>query len=86
MERFRGTILQMLAEGRIDAAQAERLIAAACGEREMAWVVAGCVAIAGLMQLHWLAPLLAHFFSAELAGGLLQAVRALALLAQEFSA
>jgi hypothetical protein len=68
MERHRATILQLLALGRIDAAQAERLIAAASAERETAWAMAGCAAIVGLAQLRWLAPEFAHVFRAMLAG------------------
>ena len=49
-------ILQLLAAGRIDAAQAERLIVAASAEREAAWAMAACAVIAVAAQLQWLVP------------------------------
>ena len=83
MERHRATILQLLALGRIDAAQAERLIAAASAERETARAMVGCAAIVGLAQLRWLAPEVAHILRAVLAGAvpaLHSAINTLALL------
>ena len=68
MEQHRSMILQLLAQGRTNAAQAERLIATIGGEREVRWAIAGCAVIAGLSQLHWLGPELAHVFNSILAG------------------
>ena len=80
MEKHRGMILQLLAQGRIDPAQAERLIAAVGAEREAAWAIGGCAAIVGLAQLHWLAPELAHVVHAAFGAGLPVLRHALALL------
>jgi len=70
MEKHRIMILQLLAQGRISAAQAERLLASAGAEREIAWAIAGCAAIAVVAQLHWLAPGIAHVVRAALSAGL----------------
>lgn len=69
MNSDRSTIYRLLAAGRIDAAQAERLLAAASAERESLWILAGCAALAGLAQLHWLGPPLLHLFREVLAAG-----------------
>lgn len=52
MRGDRRAIWRLLAMGRISAAEAERLLAV-CGEgRETAWIVAGFVAVAALVELH----------------------------------
>jgi hypothetical protein len=70
MEKHRIMILQLLAQGRIDAAQAERLLASAGAEREIAWAITGCAAIAAVAQLHWLAPEITHVVRVALSAGL----------------
>jgi len=70
MNQDRRAIYQLLAQGRISPAQAERLIAAFGAERETAWVVAGCAAIVLFAQLHILAPAVLHIVREMVAGGL----------------
>jgi len=60
MNRDRQTILSLVAAGRINAAEAERLLAAANGAHEMFWIAAVC-ALAVLAPLHWSAAAPAHF-------------------------
>lgn len=60
MNRERNIVLQLLAQGRVDTAQAERLIAALSAERESLWAMAGCAAIVAIAQVHSLAPGLLH--------------------------
>lgn len=52
MNRDRQTILALVAAGRINAAEAERLLAAAGDAREMFWIAAVC-ALAAIAPLHW---------------------------------
>jgi hypothetical protein len=70
MNMDRRAILQLLAQGRIDPAQAERLLAISGADREDLWVLAGCVAIAILAQLQYIAPWIVHLLRAGLAGNL----------------
>jgi hypothetical protein len=67
MNSDRRAILQLLAAGRIDAAEAERLIAAASADRETFWALAGCSAIALAAQFHAVMPELARFLRSTLA-------------------
>ncbi|MFP5235856.1 MAG: hypothetical protein ACLGSD_08125 [Acidobacteriota bacterium] len=52
MNRDRQTILALVAAGRINAAEAERLLAAASDAHEMFWIAAVC-ALAAIAPLHW---------------------------------
>jgi hypothetical protein len=80
MEKYRIMILHLLAQGRIDAAQAERLLASAGAEREIAWAIAGCAVIAAVAQLQWLEPGIAHVVRAALSAGLPSLQRGLSSL------
>ena len=66
MNRDRSTVLQLLAHGRIQPAQAERLLAALSADRESAWAIAGCAGVGILAALHSFAPELTHLFRAVL--------------------
>ncbi|MGB6689649.1 MAG: hypothetical protein WBE76_17575 [Terracidiphilus sp.] len=68
MNSNRRAILELLAAGRIDAAEAERLIAATSADRETLWALVGCSAIAVAAQLHAVMPELAHLLRSSLAG------------------
>lgn len=70
MPSDRRAILQLLANGRIDPAQAERLLVLVSEERETVWALAGCVAIAAVMQLHGVIPEVVSLCKAALAGSL----------------
>ncbi len=70
MNSERRAIFQLLALGRIDAAQTERLLAAAGADRESLWAIAGCIAIVLLAKLSWLGPALAHVVHAAVAGAM----------------
>jgi hypothetical protein len=70
MNSERRAIFQLLALGRINAAQAERLLAAAGADRESLWAIAGCAAIALVTQSHWLGPQLEHVARAATAGAM----------------
>lgn len=52
MNRDRQTILSLVAAGRINAAEAERLIAATGDAHELFWIAAVC-ALAALAPMHW---------------------------------
>ena len=52
MHTDRRAILQLVALGRINSAEAERLLIALNHERETVWALAACVAVACLGQLH----------------------------------
>lgn len=60
MNRDRQTILSLVAAGRINAAEAERLLAAANGAQEMFWIATVC-ALAVIAPLHWSGTVPAHF-------------------------
>lgn len=62
MHTNRRAILQLVAMGRVTPAEAERLLIACSDSRETAWILAACIAIAGLAQLNLpaLAPGLLH--------------------------
>jgi hypothetical protein len=68
MNSDRRAILELLAAGRIDAAEAERLIAVAGADRETLWALVGCSAIAAATELHAFMPGLAHLLRSSLAG------------------
>jgi len=70
MPSDRRAILQLLAAGRIDSAQAERLLILVSEERETVWALAGCAAVAAVTQLHGFVPELLDLFRAALAGSL----------------
>jgi hypothetical protein len=70
MPSDRRTILQLLANGRIDAAQAERMLFLVSEELETLWALAGCAAVAAVTQLHGLVPELVNLCRAALAGSL----------------
>ena len=70
MNQDRRAIYQLLAQGRIDAAQAERLLAADGAEREAAWAIVGCAAIVLFAQLHAIAPAALHIVRGLVAGRL----------------
>jgi hypothetical protein len=70
MPSDRRAILQLLANGRIDSGQAERLLVIASEERETVWALAGCVAIAAVTQLHGLVPELVSLCRAALVASL----------------
>jgi hypothetical protein len=67
MNSDRRTILTLIAAGRLTPAQAERLLAVVNESRETAWMVALCVAVACIAQLHLheVLPGLAHFFNVQ---------------------
>jgi hypothetical protein len=67
MNSDRRAILQLLAAGRIDAAEAERLIAATNADRETMWALAGCSAIVIASQFHAVMPELARLLRSSLA-------------------
>ncbi|MGO9322919.1 MAG: hypothetical protein ACLP07_00020 [Terracidiphilus sp.] len=69
MSSHHRSILQLLAVGRINSIEAERLLIAASAEREAAWVLVGCVVVAAASQLHSLLPF-THFLGSMLAGSL----------------
>ena len=54
MNRDRQTILALVAAGRINAAEAERLIAASSDARDVFWIAALC-ALAVIAPPHWTA-------------------------------
>ena len=64
MNSDRRIILALIAMGRITPVQAERLLAAVNESRETAWILAICLAVACMAQLHLhgLLPALMHFF------------------------
>ena len=70
MSQDRRMIFQLLAAGRIDAAQAERLLAAAGADRESLWVLLAGVSLACLAQLRWFAPEVLHLLKGLLGAGL----------------
>lgn len=59
----RRAILFLVAQRRITAAEAERLIAACSSDREAWWLLAGCALCAGLVQLHAFLGLQPHVLS-----------------------
>jgi hypothetical protein len=67
MNSDRRTILALIAMGRITPVQAERLLAAVNESRETAWILATCLAMGCLAQLHLheLLPALMHLFNAQ---------------------
>lgn len=71
MASDRRAILQLLAAGRIDAAQAERLLTVTGADREAVWALAGCALMVVLARFdpHVLSLQLGHLFNAALAGG-----------------
>jgi hypothetical protein len=81
MNSDRRAILQLLAAGRIDAAAAERLIAATSAERETLWAVVGCCVIAVATELHAVMPELSHLLRSSLAGCLPALEHAFTLIA-----
>jgi len=86
MHTERRAILQLVAMGRITAAEAERLMIASSDERLTLWALAACVTASGLAQIHLgglLAALLhaAHLFSS---GNLLPLLHALSLVTRWF--
>jgi hypothetical protein len=84
MNTDRRAILQLLAAGRINAAQAERLLAAASVDRESTWVIAGCAVMACLAQLGPAVPEVAHVLKSALVGGLPVLHHGLSLFASFF--
>jgi hypothetical protein len=74
MNRNRKQILEMVADGRINAWQAERLLIASSEERESRWIFGACAAPAAISFLHsvWLwslqAGVLQHAVSQFLGG------------------
>ena len=60
-------ILSLIASGRITAVEGERLIAVSNESRETAWIVALCLAVACLAQIHLreFATGLMHFLNAQ---------------------
>ena len=69
MSSDRRAILQLLAIGRINSAEAERLLAAIRPDWEAALALAGCVVVAAASQLHSFLPVAQHL-SSTLAGSL----------------
>jgi hypothetical protein len=67
MNSDRHAILQLLAAGRIDAGEAERLIAATSADRETFWPLAGCSVIAVATQFHAFMPELVRLLRSSLA-------------------
>jgi hypothetical protein len=70
MNSDRRAILQLLAAGRIDASEAERLIAATSADRETLWVLAGCSVIAAATHFHAVMPEFARLLRSTLAWAL----------------
>jgi hypothetical protein len=68
MNADRKAIFQLLAAGRIDPAQAERLIAVFAAHHEDLWAIAACAAIVGLAQIQFFAPGIVHLLRAGLSG------------------
>lgn len=68
MNTDRRAILSLVANGRITAAEAERLLAAWSDSSETAWVLMICLVYVCLAQLHLheLMPGLVHFFSVQI--------------------
>lgn len=68
MNTDRRAILSLVANGRITAGEAERLLAAWSDSRETAWVLIFCLVYVCLAQfhLHELVPGLVHFFSVQI--------------------
>lgn len=77
----RRAVLQLLALGRINAAQAERLLATLSADREALWAIAGCLALVALAQFNSIAPPLLHLFRSVLSTGLPQLHHALSSIA-----
>jgi len=70
MNQDRRVIFQLLAAGRIDAAQAERLLGAVGADREALWAMVVCIALVGLTGLREAAPQLLHLLRDLLAANL----------------
>jgi hypothetical protein len=70
MNQDRRAIFQLLALGRIDAAQAERLLAALSADREARWAIAGCAVLILLTQIGTIAPSILHMFRLAISAGL----------------
>jgi hypothetical protein len=84
MPRDRHVILQLLAAGRINAGEAERLLAAASADGETVWWLAGCVAIVAVAQPQGLVPELAHLLNTLFAGILPAFHHSLSVIASSF--
>ncbi len=86
MHTDRRAILQLVAMGRITSAEAERLLIACNDERETLSVLAVCVAVACLAQLHLgrLVTDLLHAAHSFIPGSLLSLHHALSLVARLF--
>jgi hypothetical protein len=69
MSSDRRAILQLLAVGRINSAEAERLLAAVSADWEAVLALVGCVVVAAASQLHLFLPIAQHI-SSTLAGSL----------------
>jgi hypothetical protein len=61
MQTDRRAILQLVAMGRITAAEAERLLAVWNHGRESTWLLAGCAMLAVACELQPLTPGMAHW-------------------------
>jgi hypothetical protein len=70
MNNERRAIFQLLALGRINAAQAERLLAALSADREALWAIAGCVLIVAVTQINPIAAALVHLVRTALSSSL----------------
>jgi len=81
MPSDRRAILQLLAAGRIDPAQAERLLLLVSEERETVWALAGCAVVATVTRLHGFVPGMLDLCRAALAGSLPALQHALTLIA-----
>jgi len=81
MNQDRLAVLQLLALGRINAQQAERLLSTLSAEREALWAIAGCITLVALAQLNSIAPALLHLFRSALSAGLPQLHHALSSIA-----
>jgi hypothetical protein len=68
MNTDRRAILSLVANGRITASEAERMLAAWSDSRETAWVLMICLVYVCLAQLHLheLVPGLVHFFCVQI--------------------
>jgi hypothetical protein len=66
MARDRSVIVHLLAAGRIDPAQAERLLAVLSADRETIWALGACLAIAIGAQLPGMGPVVVHLLRAGL--------------------